>query len=81
VRPLRSELARPIESEKDLNKEVLSVKLEAEPSEIVKEIVRPLRREPANPRESEKDLKNEFFSAIPEDSPNDEIKNLPKLLV
>jgi len=64
ARPLISEPARPNEPDRDLNSELFSAKLEAEPSEALKFRVRPLKKELTRLNESLSDLKNEDFSAI-----------------
>jgi hypothetical protein len=74
VRPLNRELAKPSESEKDLNHEVFWAKLVDEPREALKPIVRALNKEPARLNEPEKDLNSEVFSTRPDEEPREPLR-------
>src|SRR5437016_4375801 len=65
---------RDIELVSDLNNDVFSTRLEADPSEPVKTLARPLISEPARLNEALTDLKNEVFSARLEDEPSEALK-------
>ncbi len=75
------ELAKPRESDKDLKNEDFSAKLEAEPSEPVKDLTKPLASEPARLNEAVMDLKSELFSTIPDEEPKEPFRLLARPLV
>lgn len=81
MRPLNRELAKPSESERDLNHDVFSAKLADEPREALKPIVRALNEELARFNKPEKDLKNELFSTRPDEAPREPLRLLASPLV
>jgi hypothetical protein len=63
------------EPDRDLKREFLSTRLEAELSAAVRVRERPLVSEPADPREPDRDLKSVLLSVSPEAEPIDALKN------
>lgn len=61
LRPLKNEVARPIDPDKTLESENRWVKLVNEPSEPVKDLARPLASEPARDNEPVKVLESELW--------------------
>ena len=81
VRPLKKELARLKESDKDLKNELFSETVEAEPNEAFKLLARPLVSELTTPNAPVRVLKIELCSAETDPDPSESVKDLARPLV